>query len=152
MATPSSVLAWKIPRTEEPGGLWPRGSQRLQRTQVRQLSTHAGFTQSWRRLRRMHTSCAYPWKTLRTGTQAVVLGRQDFSSFPLSSVLLECFTRSWFRNLRAGAPGSWGRGCIPYSPQNLGQVMFTPLSLNFLICKPEVMIPPPQSYCEDEIR
>ena len=103
MATPSSVLAWKIPRTEEPGGLWPRGSQRLQRTQVRRLSTHAGFTQSWRRLRRMHTSCAYPWKTLRTGTQAVVLGRQDFSSFPLLSVFVGVF----YMEL-VSEPESWG--------------------------------------------
>ena len=27
MATHSSVLAWKIPWTEEPGGLWSKGSQ-----------------------------------------------------------------------------------------------------------------------------
>ena len=25
MATCSSILAWKIPRTEEPGGLWSMG-------------------------------------------------------------------------------------------------------------------------------
>ena len=29
MATHSSVLAGKIPRTEEPGGLWSMGSQRI---------------------------------------------------------------------------------------------------------------------------
>ena len=29
MATQSSILAWKIPRTEEPGGLKPMGSQRV---------------------------------------------------------------------------------------------------------------------------
>ena len=28
MATHSSVLAWRIPRTEEPGGLQPMGLQR----------------------------------------------------------------------------------------------------------------------------
>ena len=33
MATHSSTLAWKIPWTEEPNGLWSMGSQR-----VRQLS------------------------------------------------------------------------------------------------------------------
>ena len=27
MATPSSILAWRIPRTEEPGGLQSTGSQ-----------------------------------------------------------------------------------------------------------------------------
>ena len=25
----SSILAWEIPQTEEPGGLWSRGSQRV---------------------------------------------------------------------------------------------------------------------------
>ena len=29
MATRSSILAWKIPRTEEPGGLQSMGSQRV---------------------------------------------------------------------------------------------------------------------------
>ena len=29
MATHSSTLAWKIPWTEEPGGLQPMGSQRV---------------------------------------------------------------------------------------------------------------------------
>ena len=29
MATHSSILAWRIPGTEEPGGLQPTGSQRV---------------------------------------------------------------------------------------------------------------------------
>ena len=29
MATHSSILAWRIPRTEEPGGLWSLGLQRV---------------------------------------------------------------------------------------------------------------------------
>ena len=29
MSTPSSILAWKIPWTEEPGGLQSMGSQRV---------------------------------------------------------------------------------------------------------------------------
>ena len=29
MATHSSILAWRIPQTEEPGGLQSKGSQRL---------------------------------------------------------------------------------------------------------------------------
>ena len=29
MATHSSVLAWRIPQTEKPGGLQPTGSQRV---------------------------------------------------------------------------------------------------------------------------
>ena len=30
MATYSSMLAWEIPGTEEPGGLWSVGSQRVE--------------------------------------------------------------------------------------------------------------------------
>ena len=30
MANPSSILAWRIPQTEEPGGLQSTGSQRVQ--------------------------------------------------------------------------------------------------------------------------
>ena len=29
MATHSSILDWRIPWTEEPGGLWCRGSQKV---------------------------------------------------------------------------------------------------------------------------
>ena len=29
MATHGSIVAWKIPGTEEPGGLWSIGSQRV---------------------------------------------------------------------------------------------------------------------------
>ena len=37
MAIHSSILAWKIPQTEEPGGLLSMGSQRVRHTE--QLST-----------------------------------------------------------------------------------------------------------------
>ena len=30
MATHSSILAWRIPWTEEPGGLWSMGLQRVE--------------------------------------------------------------------------------------------------------------------------
>ena len=38
MATHTSILAWEIPWTEEPGGLQSMGSQ--SQTQLKQLSTH----------------------------------------------------------------------------------------------------------------
>ena len=34
METHSSILAWRIPRTEEPGGLWYKGSQRVRMTEA----------------------------------------------------------------------------------------------------------------------
>ena len=38
MATHSSILAWRIPRTEEPGGLQSMGSQRVRHDLV--TNTH----------------------------------------------------------------------------------------------------------------
>ena len=38
MATQSSILAWKIPQTEEPGGLQSTGSQRVGHDSVTSLS------------------------------------------------------------------------------------------------------------------
>ena len=43
MATHSSILAWRISRTEEPGGLQSMGSQ--SQTQLKQLSTQRACTQ-----------------------------------------------------------------------------------------------------------
>ena len=46
MAIHSSIIAWRIPWTEEPGGLWSRGSQRVghnwatKQQQHDQLSMH----------------------------------------------------------------------------------------------------------------
>ena len=39
MATHSSILAWRIPRTEEPGGLLSMGSQRVRKKQLCALQT-----------------------------------------------------------------------------------------------------------------
>ena len=38
-ATHSIILAWRIPWTEEPNGLWPRGVAKSQ-TRLKQLSVH----------------------------------------------------------------------------------------------------------------
>ena len=48
MATRSSTLAWEIPRTEEPGGLQPMGSQ--SQTQLIEFYFHFhlfGYAESW---------------------------------------------------------------------------------------------------------
>ena len=43
MATHSSILAWKIPWTEEPGGLQSMGSQRVRHCWVTSLSLSLGW-------------------------------------------------------------------------------------------------------------
>ena len=40
MATHSSILAWKMPWTEEPGGLQSTGSQRVDTTEQLSMHTH----------------------------------------------------------------------------------------------------------------
>ena len=40
MATHSSILAWRIPRTEEPGGLQSMGSQRVGQDRGTNTHTH----------------------------------------------------------------------------------------------------------------
>ena len=42
MTTHSSILAWEVPRTEEPGGLQAMGLQKSQ-TGWKELSPHAGM-------------------------------------------------------------------------------------------------------------
>ena len=54
MATHSSVLAWRIPWTEEPGGLQSMVSQRVGHDWVTHTHTHT-HTQSWTRLSDTHT-------------------------------------------------------------------------------------------------
>ena len=41
MATHSRILAWRVPRTEDPGGLQSIGLQ--SRARLKQLSTHSRF-------------------------------------------------------------------------------------------------------------
>ena len=43
MATPSSILAWKIPWTEEPGGLWSMGLQRVEQLTLSQVTNLDSF-------------------------------------------------------------------------------------------------------------
>ena len=43
MASHSSILVWKIPRTEEPGGLKSMGLQRVEQNRTNLESTHAQY-------------------------------------------------------------------------------------------------------------
>ena len=47
MATPSSILAWRIPWTEEPGGLQSMGLQRVKHAWVTKHSTYKE-AEAWR--------------------------------------------------------------------------------------------------------
>ena len=55
MATHSSTLAWRIPRTEESGGLLSMGSQR-----VRHDEAHSTLAPGWRRASRELSQFHFP--------------------------------------------------------------------------------------------
>ena len=57
MATPSSILVWRIPWTEEPGGLQSRGSQ--SRTVTEQLSVHPEYCIKARQHRKSASKLSY---------------------------------------------------------------------------------------------
>ena len=57
MATNSSILAWRIPQTEEPGRLQSIGSQRVR---MKQLSIHTSFQ-----------AISVPWRILKVGSLKV---------------------------------------------------------------------------------
>ena len=65
MATHSSVLAWRIPMTEEPGGLQSMGWQTVGHT-VGQMKTHRGRWRTRRDGRAVWTGraarCLYRWE------------------------------------------------------------------------------------------
>ena len=60
MATHSSILAWRISWTEEPGGLQSMGSQKS-RTQMKRLRTHARILSS--QVTHMKQQCLHPQKS-----------------------------------------------------------------------------------------
>ena len=49
MATDSSILAWKMPWTEEPGGQQSMGSQRVDTTEQLSMCTHKNIDSSFHR-------------------------------------------------------------------------------------------------------
>ena len=60
MATHSSILAWKIPWTEEPGGLQPTGSQRVGHNGA---YLHLHTRQVWKDTQKFQTfiDCVWGW-------------------------------------------------------------------------------------------
>ena len=76
MATHSSILTWRIPWTEEPGGLQSMGSQRVGHDWVthflslfplRIFGNYCGRTDSrkwWKRLRKWQSSARLSWQSL----------------------------------------------------------------------------------------
>ena len=87
MATHSSVLAWRIPWTEEPGGLQPMGSQR-----VRHDWSNLAHTQTWtfcsvQLLGRVYLFVA-PWTPARQASLFFTITRSLLKFMSLESLML----------------------------------------------------------------
>ena len=62
MATHSSILAWKIPREEEPGGLWSMGSRRTENNWVSNTFTFMWDLVPWPGIK--SNPCPLHWKVV----------------------------------------------------------------------------------------
>ena len=121
IATHSSILAWRIPWTEEPGGLQSMGSQNLDTTEqvtltrdlwwpVSQPATHSDFS---------HTELCVPCE-LRPSYLKEIPCAAPFSTSELSPKLDSCS-----HNLQE-YPGMVGSQCLQRQPS--GSVGVEPMS------------------------
>ena len=61
MATHSSILAWRIPWTEEPGGVQSMGSQRVRHNRVTKHTNH-DLLRDWDRKIQELSILSIPWR------------------------------------------------------------------------------------------
>ena len=92
--TPSSILAWRIPWTEEPGGLWYTGSQRVGQDQVTNIHTHPK-AESWF----PKPLCISGPKCRKADTYPGIWGKRGLNKERVSSKSLEEDKRLWARSL-----------------------------------------------------
>ena len=122
-ATPSSVLAWRIPWTQEPGGLQSVGSQSQAR--LKRLSTHTQCKTGFLKSSKDHTGkvdgglseppglAICPWSRLprASGEPPASLPIGPPSPCPLIPELAFSRFRSWRSELRQKACPAHGLGC-----------------------------------------
>ena len=115
MATHSSILAWRIPRTEEPGGPQPAGSQesdmpqRLIRSSPAALTENPVFLSSSFLFPRAPTACHLPVNTVTSSARARV-GRAPVP--PVCSAALVPGTLCTARAIRRTGPPSHAPACV----------------------------------------
>ena len=90
MATHSSILAWRIPWTEEPGGLQSRGSQRVGHDYVTNTHIHTHTTRhlfsSVQSLSRVWLF-ATPWITARQASLSIINSQSSLKLTSIESVM-----------------------------------------------------------------
>ena len=122
MATHSSVLAWRIPQTEEPGGLQSTESQELDTAEHAHMDTNSQVLCEKNKLERVHQSynrwrsepgfesrcvqCPSPWFSVLSLLSAFVFSYASCVGFlysiPNANSTLFCCFSPMFLTLRAG--------------------------------------------------
>ena len=85
-ATHSSILAWRIPRTEEPGGLWSFGSQRVGQDWG-DLTQHIPSSVQFSFLLSRVWLFATPWTAARQASLSITNSRSLLKLMPIKSVM-----------------------------------------------------------------
>ena len=76
MATHPSILFWKIPWTEEPGGLQSTGSQRVEHNWAHSTHPERARRQPW--LRVQWNFWSIPWKMIGLGPRPLIMQSIEF--------------------------------------------------------------------------
>ena len=131
METHSSILSWRIPRTEEPSGLQSMGSQRVGQTELTKHHLCILATSSWYLLLLLSPYCFCP--LLCTYLQEIFPWYLQFSWRDLQSFPFYCF--ALFLCI-----GHWGRlSCLSLvfsgTVHSVGYISFAPLLFASLLCK-----------------
>ena len=128
MATYSSVLAWRIPGTKEPGGLPSMGSHRVGHDWSDLAAAAAGET-NWECRTDIHTLLC-----VKRGASGMLLGCTGSSAW--------CSAMTWRSGMRGWEEGSRGRGYM-YTPDSLWcasetitilKSNYTPIKKKKIIC------------------
>ena len=134
MATHSGILAWRIPWTEEPGGLWFMGSQRVRHnwvTKIFILICRWDFNMEWVLVL---TEC-YSMSTTKkkkvdsTGLRTFVPGCAQIPCLVLNEVFAERigFSRRWTPTTRSPSHN--------YTSLKLGRSQVKPCLFHLEICR-----------------
>ena len=96
MATHSSILAWRIPRTKEPGGLQSMGSQRVEHNWSDIVHTHTYFGSCF---------CHQIWRWIVQTINVII----NISAFKSTTMLVVFYlTHSFFFSLSPSFLDSFG--------------------------------------------
>ena len=134
MGTHSSILAWKISWTEEPGGLQSMGSQESETTEWLTHTVGAKIQDRWNGGLQCTINRSYSWKDGQKGREAIMEGIRA-KTFPGNILAARCEF-----NFNIVGAGGWKHDLWNQRDFESGSILeilssqASSLSLDFLIC------------------